>query len=403
MDMFGRDSDTTSDGEGDVDINIGAQDVQPATEAVESPAPPPPAVGRALFARAVSDDGDGGDDNGDRDGNGGETKGEDTQPPPPHPPHSSTARPVKTLPRPAYDGDKRALIDLCGWGGSGDVDEARDLIAQGITVNELDVHGQTALMHAVQFNHLEIVQELIRAGAALDLQANGQTTLAIAREMGHTEMATLLEEAEAAAAAGGSEVAGSVNEADECGGEGKARDGEEEEDSPAPPPSSAAQPVKTLPRPAYEGDKEALIKSRNVDEARDLIARGINIDEQDSSGKTALMWAALYNRLEMAQELIRAGATLDVQDRRGWTALMNAVSFNHFEIVQELIRGGAALDLQDNKYGQTTLTIAQFNDYTEIATLLREAGARCPGYKRSGVFNSKCKRCWGSKKGHSLQ
>ena len=39
--------------------------------------------------------------------------------------------------------------------------------------------------------------------------------------------------------------------------------------------------MKTLPRPAYEGDKEALIKSGNVDEARDLIARGINIDEQE--------------------------------------------------------------------------------------------------------------------------
>jgi hypothetical protein len=40
MDMFGRDSDTTSDGEGDDDINIGAQDAQPAAEAVESPTPP---------------------------------------------------------------------------------------------------------------------------------------------------------------------------------------------------------------------------------------------------------------------------------------------------------------------------------------------------------------------------
>ena len=79
---------------------------------------------------------------------------------------------------------------------------------------------------------------------------------------------------------------------------------------------------------------------------------------------------------------------------------MYAAQNSRFEIVQELIRGGAALDLQDN-YGQTTLTIAQFNDYTEIATLLREAGARCPGYKRSGMFNSKCKICRMSKKGHS--
>ena len=38
---------------------------------------------------------------------------------------------------------------------------------------------------------------------------------------------------------------------------------------------------------------------------------------------------------------------------------------------------------------------------TEIATLRREAGVRCPGYKRSGLFNSKCKFCRESKKGHS--
>jgi len=41
-----------------------------------------------------------------------------------------------------------------------------------------------------------------------------------------------------------------------------------------------------------------------------------------------------------------------------------------------------------------------------IAAILLEAGARCPGYKRSyfvyhGVFNSKCKFCRESKKGHS--
>ena len=225
MDMFGRDSDTTSDGEDD-DINhVGAQDVQPAAEAVESH-PPPPAVGRALFARAVSDDDT---DAGDAVDGGGETKGEDPQPPPPHPQPPPAAQPVKTLPRPAYEGDKNALINLCNYGGSGAVNEARD-----------------------------------------------------------------------------------------------------------------------------------------------LIARGINIDEQDENGKTALMRAAAYNRLEIAQELIRAGAALDVQGSDGWTALMRAVSFNSLEIVQELVRAGAALDLQD-KDGETALQIARNNGLTKIATVLEEA------------------------------
>ena len=67
----------------------------------------------------------------------------------------------------------------------------------------------------------------------------------------------------------------------------------------------------------------------------------------------------------------------------------------------ELIRAGAALDVQNNE-GYTALMHAREMGYTEIATLLLEAGARCPGYKRSGVFNSKCKICHESKNGHNL-
>ena len=177
----------------------------------------------------------------------------------------------------------------------------------------------------------------------------------------------------------------SANEADECAGEGK---GEDQRPPHLAPPSSAAQPVKSLPRPAYDGDKMALInlctsdgcdagrmfrtnatgvllrhttkQLADVDEARALIAQGINIDEQDGEdrtcamiggdsfsanmiaqhpgGYTALMWAASHSRmggwenernctpfcivLEIAQELIRAGAALDVQDKHGRTALM---------------------------------------------------------------------------------
>ena len=183
MDMFGRDSDTTSDGEDDEDINnIGAPDVQPVTEAVESH-PPPLAVGRALFARAVSDD-DTGDDDTDTgvEGGGGETKGEDPQPPPPHPSASFAAVPVKTLPRPVYEGDKNALIKVCRSRGSGNVDETRDLIARGINIDELGGYGSTALICAVGSNRIEIAQELIRAGAALDVQDNdGRTALQLAR------------------------------------------------------------------------------------------------------------------------------------------------------------------------------------------------------------------------------
>ena len=119
MDMFG-DSDTTSDGEDDdKDNNIGVQDVQPAAEAVDSPPPAPAgAAGAGAGGAAVA--------------GAAETKGEDP-PLPPHPPQPPpAAQPVKTLPRPVYEGDQWALITLCSvqYRRSSFVDKARDLMAR---------------------------------------------------------------------------------------------------------------------------------------------------------------------------------------------------------------------------------------------------------------------------------
>ena len=86
-----------------------------------------------------------------------------------------------------YDGDKSALVDPCGCLGSGAVDEARDLIARGINIDEQNDYNTTALMKAAQYNRLEIVQALIRAGAALNLQdENGYTALMYAAALSST-------------------------------------------------------------------------------------------------------------------------------------------------------------------------------------------------------------------------
>ena len=112
--------------------------------------------------------------------------------------------------------------------------------------------------------------------------------------------------------------------------------------------------------------------SGDVGEARDLIARGINIDEQDRWGRTALMHTVVYNRPEIVKELIRAGAALDLQNENCNTALIYAVRRNHIEIVKELVRAGAAPDLQGSD-GKTALQIANDNECTETATLLEGA------------------------------
>ena len=91
-----------------------------------------------------------------------------------------------------YGGDPLALMKLCCNG----VDHARDLIAQGINLDEREPGCQyTALMFAAKFGHIEIVRQLVQAGASLDLQAQGRNALQYVQQWDHTEIATILQQA----------------------------------------------------------------------------------------------------------------------------------------------------------------------------------------------------------------
>ena len=67
-------------------------------------------------------------------------------------------------------GDREALVKLCSWGGSGDPEECRTLVAH----EDIDIDyraasdGATAVLRASRHNRLEIVNILIEAGAHLN-------------------------------------------------------------------------------------------------------------------------------------------------------------------------------------------------------------------------------------------
>ena len=139
----------------------------------------------------------------------------------------------------------------------------------------------------------DVVRELIAADGSAehlrmqihgDLMFHGYTALDHAD---NDEIKALLTVAEAAAEAGA--VAPPP--------EGKAREGEEEdqeEDSPPPPQTQGgAQPKKTLPRPAYEGDAGALVEmlenanvfgcadeEPDIAKVRELLDAGIDVRYQ---------------------------------------------------------------------------------------------------------------------------
>ena len=145
----------------------------------------------------------------------------------------SAAVPVKTLPRLVYDGDPLALIEMCEKDGSGDVGEARDLIARGVNIDVRDEEQYTALMAAAGNGHLEIVQDLVRAGAAVDVRnMDGWNALEIAQATCDTEegakVIAILKEATSAAAATAAAAANDmVHYTDDLtGGEGEGKGGD---------------------------------------------------------------------------------------------------------------------------------------------------------------------------------
>jgi ankyrin repeat protein len=52
-----------------------------------------------------------------------------------------------------------------------------------------------------------------------------------------------------------------------------------------------------------------------------LINSGASVNEQDTQGKTALMFAAREGSPEIVQDLLRAGADAETSDKRGKNAL----------------------------------------------------------------------------------
>ena len=107
-----------------------------------------------------------------------------------------------------------------------------------------------------------------------------------------------------------------------------------------------------------------------------LLARPETTEETDREGRTALLNAAIENRLEAAKILIEEGAQVNARDRAGRTALHFAAQGHHEELALLLIKSGADLEAED-AHGNTPLGRATFESRGrgELVSLLLEAGA----------------------------
>jgi len=210
-------------------------------------------------------------------------------------------------------------------------------LAHALLLLGSDVHaanydeGTTALHYAVSYGCVEIVRDLIEAGADVNAKKNnGDTALSIAVLRNRVDIVPMLIEA-------GVDVNVKYSEGT------------------------------TVLHWAAEFN--------NVKILRVLIGAGADVNANDSDGDTALYYAVWYKRAEIVKILIQAGANVNVKDKDKGTALHEAARWNCVAVSRILFEAGAERDAKNND-GDTPLDVARKRGSNEIAVLLQKENSK---------------------------
>jgi len=232
-----------------------------------------------------------------------------------------------------------------------DLGTVRELVAEGVGVNELDRESASPLHWAAHWNNLEAVKLLLGAGANPNLANRfGVTPMHEAATLGNAAIMTALLEA---------------------GGDPNAAFGEGET---------------VLMTAARAGDAGSV---------RALLAHGGDPNAAEGwHGQTALMWAAIENHADVVQLLLDAGAEVDrastkhdwveisysqgnvpkTRDLGGLTALQFAARSGSSDAVEVLLAAGADPAKVEPMYELTSLELAIVNGHYALAKRLIERG-----------------------------
>ncbi len=104
-------------------------------------------------------------------------------------------------------------------------------------------------------------------------------------------------------------------------------------------------------------------------EVRRLVEEGADLEAVDSSGRTALQWAAYGGHVEIVRDLLQAGADPDHTDDEGDTALHIAATFGLEEVAGLLVDAGADKEIS-NDSGYTARQVAEQQGNEEIVEVL---------------------------------
>ena len=133
---------------------------------------------------------------------------------------------------------------------------------------------------------------------------------------------------------------------------------------------------------------------KSLEEIKELLKKGADLEAKDGDGKTALYWAATWGKLDGVKCLAECGADLEVKDKFGDTALMKVASWGELDGVKCLAECGADLEAKD-KDGRTALIKAANLVQFDVVKCLAECGADLDVKDEDGRTALMIATCWG--------
>ncbi|HTA41878.1 MAG TPA: ankyrin repeat domain-containing protein [Bryobacteraceae bacterium] len=128
---------------------------------------------------------------------------------------------------------------------------------------------------------------------------------------------------------------------------------------------------------AHAADLRVLDAAKNRDEAalRGLLKQKVEVNAQDVTGMTALVWAAHNDDLESVRLLLSAGADPKIANRYDITALSEAAQCGDGAMIETLVKAGADVNAAFGE-GETPLMTAARTGSVEGVKALLSAGAK---------------------------
>ncbi|KAG7385448.1 hypothetical protein PHYPSEUDO_001484 [Phytophthora pseudosyringae] len=105
-----------------------------------------------------------------------------------------------------------------------------------------------------------------------------------------------------------------------------------------------------------------------------LAAGGVDINDANLAGQTALHLSAQDCHTEVVELLLDLGADVHQSEKRGWTPLHSAAAEGHASVVELLVVNGAQLDAETLS-GETAEDLARKRGYEAVINYLRDLDA----------------------------